>query len=83
MSTKPGAIQTRVRRTYAERVEAWKGKYQGLVDSHRKTELDLQVAEAEREEALSLIIELQAKNATLLEQLQMARASKIISLPRK
>ncbi|AZE50429.1 hypothetical protein C4K04_4774 [Pseudomonas chlororaphis] len=75
--------RTRVRRTYAERVETWKDKYQALENSHRKTELDLQVAEAEREEALSLIIELQAKNTALLEQLQMASTSKITSFPKK
>ncbi|MBD0679931.1 hypothetical protein [Pseudomonas sp. PSB11] len=73
----------RVRRTYAERIEVWKAKYQALENSHIKTELDLQSAQAELEEELTLVANLKAQNAVLLEQLRKAGASKVTSITKR
>jgi hypothetical protein len=72
--------RTAARRSVLERAEAWKAKYHDLENSHRKTELDLQAAMAEYEEALTLIAKLQTENATLLEQLGKLSSSNISSI---
>lgn len=73
----------RVRRTFAERAEDWKTRYLALQDSHIKTELDLQQAEAERDEARAEAAKLRQDNAALLEQLRLVGASKVTPMPRK
>ena len=74
----------RARRTLAERAEDWKARYEALQNSHIKTELDLQQAEAERDEAKSDAEKLRTDNAALLELLEVSGGAKVISLhPRK
>ncbi len=70
------------RRSALDRAAAWKEKYNKLENSHRKTELDLQVALAEYDEALTLIAKLQADNASLLEQIARLASSNISSIKR-
>ncbi len=60
----------RVRRTFSERAEDWKTRYLALQNSHIKTELDLQQAEAERDEAKLEIGKLRDENAALLDLLR-------------
>lgn len=72
----------RVRRSYAERAEDWKARYLALQDSHVKTELDLQQAEAERDQAIAEAKRLREENAALLDQLRLAGSSKVKPLPR-
>lgn len=67
----------RVRRSYAERAEDWKARYEALQNSHIKTELDLQQAEAERDQAISEAKRLRDENAALLDQIKEAVVSKI------
>ena len=64
----------RVRRTFAERAEDWKARYLALQDSHVKTELDLQHAEAEREIAVAEAEHFRTENAALLTKLRLAGA---------
>ena len=60
----------RVRKTLAERTEAWKDKYHALENRHIVTELELQSLQAEMEK-------LSAENAAMLEQLRLAGTAKI------
>lgn len=73
----------RVRLSFAERIKAWETKYQDLENAHIKTELDLQSAQAELEEALALFAKLRDQNVALLEQLRMAGASKVIPITKR
>ncbi|MFJ3372990.1 hypothetical protein [Pseudomonas sp. NPDC086251] len=73
----------RVRLSFAERIKAWETKYHALENAHIKTELDLQSAQADLEEALALIGKLRDQNAALLEQLHMAGASKVIPITKR
>lgn len=73
----------RVRRTFAERAEDWKTRYLALQNSHIKTELDLQQAEAERDEARAEAKKLRQDYAAILEQLRLAGAAKVTPMPRK
>jgi hypothetical protein len=73
----------RVQRTYAQRAEDWKTEYLAIVDNYRKTELLLQSAQAERDEALALVDKLKAENVALLEQLRMATDSKVAAIPKR
>lgn len=72
--------RVRVRRTFAERAEDWKARYLALQNSHIKTELDLQQAEAERDEARAETEKLCQKNAALLDQLMAGDTSKVTSI---
>lgn len=67
----------RVRRSFAERADDWKARYEALKDSHIKTELDLMQAQAERDEALAKVTRLLDEKASLLKQLNLASNSKI------
>lgn len=73
----------RVRRTFAERAEDWKSRYLALQDSHIKTELDLQLAQAERDEAIAEAHRLRDEKAALLEQLRLAGRSKVTPIPKR
>jgi hypothetical protein len=83
LEQKAGTGRMRVQRTYAQRAEDWKTEYHAVVDNYRKAELLLQSAQAERDEALALVDKLKADNAVLLEQLQMASASKVAAIPKR
>ena len=73
----------RVRLSFTERIKAWEAKHQDLENAHIKTELDLQSAQAELEEALALVAKLRDQNVALLEQLRMAGASKVIAITKR
>lgn len=73
----------RVRRTLEERSEDWKCRYYALQDSHVKTELDLQHAQAEREESVAEVKRLRDEIAALLEQLRLANRSKVSTIPKR
>lgn len=70
----------RVRRTLAERAGDWKARYEALQNSHIKTELELQQAEAERDEARSDAEKLRAENAALLKLLEASGNAKVTPL---
>jgi hypothetical protein len=73
----------RVRRTFVERAEDWKKRHDDLQDSHIKTELDLLLAQAERDEAVAEAQRLRNEKAALLEQLRLAGRSKVTAIPRR
>lgn len=73
----------RVQRTYAQRAEDWKTEYLAIVDNYRKSELLLQSAQSERDEALALVEKLKAENAAIIEQLKIAGTSKITAIPKR
>ena len=74
----------RVRRTFAERAEDWKNRYISLQDSHIRTELDLQHAQSERDEAQAEARKLRDENAALLKLLETSNNSKVTPLyPKK
>jgi len=68
--------RTRVRKTFAQRAEDWKAKYDALQQRHIRTELELQSMEAELEK-------LRKENAGLLEQMRAAGASKVTPIPKR
>ncbi|ADL56754.1 hypothetical protein [Gallionella capsiferriformans] len=73
----------RVRRTFEDRAEDWKSRFLALQDSHIKTELDLQVAQSERDEAIAEVQRLRNENAVILDQLRLAGKSKITPIPKR
>lgn len=73
----------RVRRSFVERAEDWKSRYLALQDSHIKTELDLQHAQAERDEAVAEAQRLRDEKAALLEQLRLAGNSKVTPIKKR
>jgi hypothetical protein len=73
----------RVRRSFEERAEDWKSNYLSLQNSHIKTELDLQFAQSERDEATAEVQRLRNQNAALLDQLRLAGKSKITPMPKR
>ena len=83
LEQKAGTGRMRVQRTYAQRAEDWKTEYLAVVDNYRRAELLLQSAQAERDEALALVDKLKAENAVILEQLQIAGASKVAAIPKR
>lgn len=83
LEQKAGTGRMRVQRTYAQRAEDWKTEYLAIVDNYRKSELLLQSAQSERDEALALVEKLKAENAALIEQLKIAGTSKITAIPKR
>lgn len=74
--------RVRVRRTYAERAEDWKARYTLVVTHLALAELKVQSAEAERDDALAKVQELERENAALLDQVRASAAGKVIHLPK-
>jgi len=73
----------RVRRTFAERAEDWKSLFLALQNSHIKTELDLQGAQSERDDAVAEVKRLRDEKAALLEQLRLAGRSKVTPITKR
>lgn len=73
----------RVRRTFIERADDWKKKFLALQDSHILTELELQAANAERDEAKAEVAQLRAKNSALFKQIREAGIFKVESISKK
>ncbi|ANB71150.1 hypothetical protein BCh11DRAFT_04144 [Burkholderia sp. Ch1-1] len=72
-----------VRRELADRIADWKALYDGLAQSHRDTELELQQTEADLEKARGEIKTLQATVDRLTEQLAALGGEKVVSLRNK
>lgn len=70
----------RVRRALADRVGAWKELYDGLAQSHRDTELDLQQAKADLDKAHDQLQLLKSENDRLTSILQTAGTAKVVPL---
>lgn len=65
----------RVRKTYQQRSESWKEKYDALQNRHIRTELELQQLQAEHEK-------LRSNYDALLEQVRVSGQSKVIPFPK-
>ena len=73
-----------VKRSLGERVAAWKELHEGLLQSHRDTELKLQQAEADLEAALRQIEALTKERNALLIQIGKPGKSSVVALrPKK
>lgn len=77
-----GAVK--VHKTLATRIEDWKKLYEGLLQSHRDTELELQEAQHQLSEAQKSIKELEQQRARLEQLVGDAASKKVVPLrPRK
>lgn len=65
----------RVRKTFQQRAESWKEKYDALANRHIRTELELQQMQAEHEK-------LRRDYDTLLEQMRVAGKEKVTPFPK-
>lgn len=72
----------RVRRTVFERSEDWRKKYLALQDTHIATELDLQDAKVQLQDAQKSLADLNNKFEALLEQMRAGAASKVTPFPK-
>lgn len=70
-----------VRRELATRIADWRRLYDGLAQSHRDTELDLQKTERLLEVAQARIRELEQETSRLQEALKALAAGKVVKLP--
>ena len=71
----------RVQRTLAERSEDWRNLFLALQDTHIATELELQDAKVQLQDAQQSLAELTNKYDALLEQLRADGASKVTPFP--
>lgn len=71
-----------VQRTVFERSEDWRNKYLALQDTHVATELDLQDAQVQLQDAQKALAELKDKYDALLEQMRAGAASKVTPFPK-
>lgn len=72
-----------VRREMSERVADWKRLYDGLAQSHRDTELELQQALAEKNELQVELTKLQREHDRTLKLLAVASGEKVVPLQPK
>jgi len=72
----------RVQRTVFERSEDWRKKYLALQDAHIATELDLQDAKVQLQDAQKNLAELNNNYDALLEQMRAGAASKVTPFPK-
>lgn len=71
-----------VQRTAFERAEDWRHKYLALQDTHIATELDLQDANVQLQDAQVALAELKDKYEALLEQMRAGATSKVTPFPK-
>jgi hypothetical protein len=71
----------KVRREVTERVSEWKELYEGLVESHRISELDLQQAQRKLEVYEAKTRALEAENERLQAALDAAHKGNVVKLP--
>ncbi len=71
-----------VQRTVFERSEEWRHKYLALQDAHIATELDLQDATVQLQDAQKALAELKTKYDALFEQMRAGTASKVTPFPK-
>jgi AraC-like DNA-binding protein len=72
-----------IRRNLSERLEDWKTLYNGLTQSHRDTELELQQKEAELAEAAREIERLKGESDELRAFLARSGREKVVPIRRK
>lgn len=72
-----------VQRSVFERSENWRNKYLALQDAHIATELDLQDAKVQLQDAHKAFSKLKENYEALLEQMHAGSASKLIPLPKR
>lgn len=73
----------RVRRTFYERADDWRKKFLDLQDAHIATELELQDAKVELEQAQEDVSRLRAENAALLEQTRLTGGGKVTNIRKR
>ena len=71
-----------VRRDLIARVADWKREFDGLAQSHRETELDLQQAQADLAQARAEMEKLQQENRRLQQMLSATSGQKVVPLLR-
>ncbi len=69
-----------VRRELADRVADWKQQYEGLQQSHRDTELELQQVQADLQTLQKEMEKLQREHERVLKQLAAAAGEKVVPL---
>lgn len=72
-----------VKRTLAERVAAWRELHEGLLQSHRDTELKLQQTEADLEAALKTIETITSERDALRNQVAKSQNIRLVPLQPK
>ncbi|WP_180126883.1 hypothetical protein [Rhodoferax sp. BLA1] len=72
----------KVQRSVFERSEDWRHKYLALQDAHIATELDLQDAKVQLQDAEKALAELKHKYERMLEQMRAGAPSKITPFPK-
>ncbi len=72
-----------VKRMVFERSEDWRHKYLALQDAHVATELDLQDAKVQLQDAQKALAELKGIYDTMLDQMRAGAASKVTPLPKR
>jgi len=72
--------RTRVKRELATRIADWRQLYNGLCESHRITELELQESERKLEEAYAELEMLKKQHGLLLKSLSTSSGGKVISI---
>jgi len=70
----------KVNRTLAQRLSDWKGQYEGLLQSHRDTELELQETQHQLAEARRSIDDLERQLASLRGSADRANTGKVMPL---
>ncbi len=75
--------RVRARRALSERLEDWKALYNGLKQSHRDTELQLQQFEAELEIVRKENRKLRDENKLLWEQIQASSVGRVVPFRRE
>lgn len=83
LKTRKVVGRLRVRRELATRIADWRQMYDALAASHHKTELDLQQAEAERDDARKEAEDLKQQVAHMRALLDAATANKVAVLPKR
>lgn len=73
----------KVQRSVFERSEDWRNKYLALQDAHIATELDLQDAKVQLQDAQRTQAEMNKKYEALLDQMRAGAASKVMSIPKR
>lgn len=71
-----------VQRTVFERSEDWRHKYLALQDAHIATELDLQDAKVQLQDAQKALAALKGQYEALLEQMRAGAANKVTAFPK-
>lgn len=80
LATKQVVGSVKARKSLSDRLSDWQGRYEGLEQSHRDTELELQELERQLEEAEMTIAELRSENKRLQAFATAHAGSKVVPL---